>query len=189
VTALHAALGSLGIGSLHGPNVGQVGELTPSALERLALTIFSSLPPEPLRGAEALTPGRASGVLMGGNLTLLAALVGTPQLPSFAGAILLLEDVGEQPYRLDRSLTQLRAAGALQGLRGLALGTFERCEGQQPGDTARALVEQLARELQVPAAFGFRVGHVDDNAAVPLGGEVELNAGEGTLTFLSGGAA
>jgi len=186
ITALHAALGALGIGSVHGPNVGQISELTARALERLTSTVFSSVPPAPLGGATPLLPGRASGVLVGGNLTLLAALAGTPQLPSLAGAVLLLEDVGERPYRLDRSLTQLRAAGALAGVRGLALGTFERCDDAQNGVTARSVFQHLADELQVPAAIGFPIGHVDDNCAVPLGSEVELDASAGELVFVSG---
>jgi len=186
VTALHAALGSIGIGSVHGPNVGQIGELTPRALERLTATVLSSLPPEPLGGATPLHPGRAHGVLVGGNLTLLAALAGTPHLPSFSGAILLLEDIAERPYRLDRCLTQLRASGALIGLRGLALGAFTGCDDPPGGSTARQVFERLAAELELPTAIGFPIGHIDDNCAVPLGVEVELDAGAGALTFLSG---
>ena len=186
VTALHGALGSIGVGSVHGPNVGQLGELTARALERLTATVFSSLPPEPLGGATPLVPGRARGVLLGGNLTLLAALAGTPHLPSFSGAILLLEDIAERPYRLDRCLTQLRASGALAGLRGLALGAFTNCDDPSGLSTARRVFERLADELQLPAAIGFPVGHIDDNCAVPLGVEVELDAGAGRLTFLSG---
>ena len=186
VTALHAALGSIGVGSVHGPNIGQMGELTPRALERLTATVFSSLPPEPLGGATPLHPGRAHGVLLGGNLTLLAALAGTPHLPSFSGAVLLLEDIAERPYRLDRCLTQLRASGALIGLRGLALGAFTGCDDPPGGSTARQVFERLAAELELPTAIGFPIGHLDDNCAVPLGVEVKLDAGAGTLTFLSG---
>jgi muramoyltetrapeptide carboxypeptidase len=186
VTALHGALGALGVGSVHGPNVGQASELTPAALERLAATVFSSLPPAALGGASTLVPGKAHGVLLGGNLTLLAALAGTPHLPSFSGAVLLLEDIGERPYRLDRSLTQLGAVGAFAGLRGLALGTFEGCDDTQAGFTARQVLERLAEALGVPAAIGFRIGHVDDNCAVALGSEVELDATAGQLAFASG---
>jgi muramoyltetrapeptide carboxypeptidase len=123
---------------------------------------------------------------LGGNLTLLAALAGTSQLPSFAGGILLLEDIAERPYRLDRCLTQLRASGALVGLRGLALGAFTGCDDASGGSTARQVFERLAGELQLPAAIGFPVGHIDDNCAVPLGVEVELDASSGKLTFMSG---
>jgi muramoyltetrapeptide carboxypeptidase len=186
VTALLGALGALGIGSVLGPNVGLVGELTPAAVERLTATIFSSLPSPALGDASCLVPGKARGVLLGGNLTLLAALAGTPHLPSFSGAVLLLEDIGERPYRLDRSLTQLGAVGAFEGLRGLALGTFERCDDPQAGFTARQVFERLAEALDVPAAIGFRIGHVDDNCAVALGSEVELDAAAGQLTFASG---
>jgi muramoyltetrapeptide carboxypeptidase len=186
VTALHAALGAIGVGSVHGPNVGQLGELTATAFERLRATVLSSLPPEPLGGATAVVSGRARGVLLGGNLTLLAALAGTGQLPSFAGAILLLEDVAERPYRLDRCLTQLHASGALVGLRGLALGMFSGCDDPSGVSSSRKVFERLAGELAGPTAMGFPIGHVDENCAVPLGTDVELDAGAGTLTFLSG---
>jgi len=186
VTALHSALGALGIASVHGPNVGQLGELTPAAQERLPVVLFSSVPSPPLVGATTLRPGAARGTLIGGNLTLLAALAGTGHLPSFAGAVLLLEDVAERPYRLDRSLTQLRSSGAFTGLRGLALGAFTRCDDPESGFTARQVFERLARDLELPAAIGFPVGHIDDNRAVLLGTEVELDAGRGTLAFLGG---
>ena len=186
VTALHAALGAVGVGSLHGPNVGQVGELTPRALARLKDALFSWLPPEPIGGAVPLRRGKAQGVLLGGNLTLLASLVGTPHLPSFAGSILLLEDVGEAPYRIDRALTQLRNAGAFEGLRGLALGTFVRCDDRAGACLTRDVLAALAIELAVPAAIDFPIGHLDDNCAVPLGAEVELDANEGKLTFFQG---
>jgi muramoyltetrapeptide carboxypeptidase len=186
LTGLHAAFGALGLGSVHGPNVGQIGELTEPALAQLKATVLSSLPPPPLTGATALSPGTARGVLLGGNLTLLASLCGTPHLPSLAGAILLLEDVGERPYRLDRVLTQLRSTGALAGVRGLALGAFVACEERGTTDGVVPVFEELARELKVPAAIGFPIGHQDDNRAVPLGAEVELDAAAGTLSFLSG---
>ncbi len=191
VTALHAALGALGIGSVHGPNVGQLGELTAPALERLVATVFSSLPPEPLGGATTIVPGRASGLLLGGNLTLLAALAGTPHLPSFSGAILLLEDIAERAptgsIDLGRSCGR---AGRWSGFEVSPSGTihelrrsrrrFHRPRGVRAPGRARA---------RLPTAFGFPVGHIDDNCAVPLGTEVELDASSGTLTFTSGLAA
>ncbi len=189
LTALHAALNALGVASLHGPNVGQVGELTAAALNHLRETLFSSLPPLALEGAAPLTPGQARGTLLGGNLTLLASLCGTAHLPSFAGAILLLEDIGERPYRLDRALTQLWSSGALQGVRGLALGTFQGCEEKSTGEGPEPVFQDFARRLGVPAALGFPVGHVNANFAVPLGAEAELDASLGRLTFLSGLAA
>jgi muramoyltetrapeptide carboxypeptidase len=186
ITALHAALGALGLGSLHGPNVGQVGELTPRAFDQLRETIFSSLPPPALEGATPLAAGTARGTLLGGNLTMLASLCGTGYLPSFSGAILLLEDVGERPYRLDRCLTQLRNARALEGVRGLALGTFPGCEERETKEGVGPVFEELARTLGVPAAIGFPVGHVSDNCPALLGAEVELIATGGRLTFLTG---
>ena len=186
ITGLHAALAALGLGSVHGPNVGQVSELTEGAFAQLRETLFSSLPPPALEGASPVAPGVARGLLLGGNLTLLASLCGTGHLPSFAGAVLLLEDIGERPYRLDRCLTQLRNAGALEGVRGLALGAFVGCEERDTKEGVGPVFAELAQLLAVPAAIGFPVGHLDDNWAVPLGGEVELDADKGRLTFLSG---
>jgi muramoyltetrapeptide carboxypeptidase len=186
ITGLHGAVGALGVGSLHGPNAGQIGELTEGALTQLKDTLFSSLPPPALEGASMVFPGTARGVLLGGNLTVLGSLCGTPFLPSFSGAVLLLEDIGERPYRLDRCLAQLRNAGALEGIRGLALGTFPGCEERDTGESVGPVFDELARSLGVPAAIGFRIGHVDDNFCAPLGVEVELTAEAGRLTFLSG---
>ena len=135
-----------------------------------------------------MRPGRAEGILLGGNLTVLSSLVGTPHLPSFAGAILLLEDVGERPYRLDRALTQLRSAGALTGLRGLALGAFPHCEEREAPYTARQVLEALALEpRRAPRRWAFPSATQDDNRAVPLGSAGRgRDATEGKLTFLAG---
>ena len=185
LTALHAATNAQGLVSIHGPNVGQLGELTEPALARLA-ALLAGEQPGPLTGGVPLVAGRASGRLLGGNLTVLASLVGSPHLPPLTGAILLLEDVGESPYRLDRAFTQLRNAGLLDGVRGLALGQFPRCDPAQLDFGSREVLADLAVQLGVPSAIGFPVGHVDDNRAVPLGVEVELDADGGTLTFARG---
>jgi muramoyltetrapeptide carboxypeptidase len=87
---------------------------------------------------------------------------------------------------LDRRVTQLHNVGALEGVRGLALGAFPGCEERATGESFLPVFEELARTLRVPAAIGFPVGHIDDNCAVPLGAEVELAAEAGRLTFLSG---
>jgi muramoyltetrapeptide carboxypeptidase len=125
--------------------------------------------------AEAvIRAGRVEAPLLGGSLTLLAALCGTSFLPSFEGAILVLEDVDEKPYRLDRYLTQLQLSGALRGLSGVAIGQFTNCDGQ--GIRGVEVLREWALSLGVPAVEGLSFGHDDANFAVPLGAHGTLIA-------------
>src|SRR6266542_4165321 len=133
--------------------------------------------PEPGAGlvaARTIRPGRASGPLLGGTLTLLAHLAGTPYAPSLEGAILFLEDVGEKPYRIGRCLTQLRLAGALDGLAGIAVGLLTQCD--DGGVLAADVVREAALALGVPAVEGLPAGHDDANFALPLGARATLVA-------------
>ncbi len=184
VTAIHAHLNRAGLATLHGPVVTQLGRLPADALlhlERLLLGGAGIAPdagaPPPgtgLAAAAVVTPGRATGPLLGGSLALLAHLCGTPHLPELAGAILFLEDVGERPYRLDRYLTQLRLAGALDRLAGVAIGQLTRCDD---GDgAAAAVVRAEIAALGVPAVEGLAAGHEDRNLALPLGPRATLVA-------------
>jgi muramoyltetrapeptide carboxypeptidase len=195
ITALHAALNALGFATLHAPVVTQLSEQPPKALARLHQILFETRPATPLQAEPTVTlhPGKARGRLVGGNLSLFASLVGTPYLPNLDGALLLLEDVGERPYRIDRMWTQLRLSGALQGLRGVVVGQFLRCDGEGGDPTPLQLLEELVSPLGVPSAATFAIGHDSSrngsgssgsNEAVPLGIEAELDADAGTLTFL-----
>jgi muramoyltetrapeptide carboxypeptidase len=184
ITALHALLNRAGLATVHGPVVTQLGRAPADALDHLWV-LLSGLPGRPgvwdvpppgrgLSGGVTSVPGQASGTLLGGSLSLLAHLCGTPFLPPLAGAILALEDVGERPYRLDRYLTQLRLAGALDDLAGVALGQLTGCDD---GDfSATAAVRDLLRELGVPVVEGFDFGHQDRNLALPLGTRATLVA-------------
>jgi muramoyltetrapeptide carboxypeptidase len=184
VTALHALLNRAGLATLHGPVVTQLGRAPEDALAHLEALLLGTAPragawaaPAPgagLTGAATVTSGRASGPLLGGSLTLLAHLCGTPYLPPLEGAILAIEDVGERPYRLDRYLTQLSLAGALDGLAGVAVGQLSGCDGGD-GSAAEA-VHGLLRALGVPAVEGFPFGHEDRNLALPLGPRATLVA-------------
>lgn len=136
-----------------------------------------------------ITPGRARGRLVGGNLTVLAALVGTPYLPSFEGAILFLEDVDEQIYRIDRAMTQLALAGVLEGIVGFVFGTCERC-GPGEGYGSLTLEEVFADHvgrLGVPAWHGAMIGHGMPQWTLPVGVEAEIDAGAGTVRLLAAG--
>jgi muramoyltetrapeptide carboxypeptidase len=133
-----------------------------------------------------IRPGLAEGPLMGGNLSLLQCLVGTPHFPDLEGAILFLEDVGEDLYRVDRMLAHLRAAGVLASLAGVAVGRFTQLQ-RHMSDGAFGFDEVLAtyfEPLGIPAAFGFPVGHIDDQWTLPLGIRARLDAGAGELELL-----
>jgi muramoyltetrapeptide carboxypeptidase len=178
ITALHAAVGRrAGSVSYHGPTARAV--LTPFSLASLACAVTAGGDPlGAASGAVTLRGGTARGRLAGGNLALLAALVGTPYFPELAGTILVLEDVNEGVYRVDRMLQQLLLAGALVGVRGVAFGHCTSCP-EESDDGARRLadvVAEVADALAVPCVLGVPVGHIDDQWTLPLGLEAELDA-------------
>jgi muramoyltetrapeptide carboxypeptidase len=129
-------------------------------------------------GMEALKPGDVRGRLMGGTLTQLAAAAGTPYaFTPWDDTILLLEDVGERPYRLDRMIEQLRLSGALTHVRGVVLGTFPGCDEPDGVVTARGILADRLADVPGPVVFGFPTGHVEGPAwTVPLGVQVRLSA-------------
>ncbi|OKK04390.1 peptidase U61 [Streptomyces sp. CB03234] len=185
VTALHEAFAvRMGLATLHGPMAGVVTFLKDAATqESLRATLFE---PETVRtlgleGAGPMVPGRARGVTLGGCLALLAADLGTPHgRRSTRGGLLLLEDIGEEAYRLDRILTQLLRAGWLDGVAGIALGSWEEC-GPYP-EVRATLLDRLA-PLGVPVVEQLGFGHSPTNLTVPLGVPAVLDADAGTLTL------
>ncbi len=186
LTAIHAALNRAGLATVHGPVVTQLGRAPEDAVAHLEALLFGRAPrpnawdpPAPgagVVGTATVRPGRASGPLLGGSLTLLAHLQGTPFAPSLEGAILLLEDVGEEPYELDRYLTQLALAGALDGLAGVAVGQLVDCDSGDGAIAGADVVRDAVRALGVPAIEGLPCGHEDRNHAVPLGARATLVA-------------
>jgi muramoyltetrapeptide carboxypeptidase len=186
-TAIHAALNRAGLVTIHGPLVSTLPRTSPQAREHLKALLFgragsprqSEGGPAPgtgCNGTAVIRPGRASGMLLGGSLTLLAHLCGTPWLPPMAGAVLFLEDVDEKPYRLDRYLTQLRLSGALDGVRAVCVGHLTACD--DGGQCGAETVRELVRALGVPAIEGLAAGHEPENFALPLGSIVAVVAPE-----------
>src|SRR5262249_5262017 len=169
VTALHLAMQSAGRVTIHGPVVTQLARQSRAALDRLFALLESADPAPSFSGATPLVPGVAEGPLIGGNLSVLSRLLGTSFMPSLRGAVLLLEDVGERPYRLDRMWTHLALAGVFEQVAGMALGDFSLCEEQGADYDSSAVLRSLAEETGLPCAMGFPVGHCDNNFAVPLG--------------------
>ena len=185
VTALHALWQCAGWQSLHGPVVTQMGILPPDDLQAMVNALEKDNSSSFLLGTHCLVPGTAVGPLLGGNLSVFSRLVGTPYMPDTRGAILLLEDIGEAPYRIDRMWTHLRLAGILDTLAGIVLGAFVQCGGKKENGSLEVL-ESLAAETGVPCVAGFPIGHGARNVAVRLGGRARLSAGSLRLTCLHG---
>jgi muramoyltetrapeptide carboxypeptidase len=130
-------------------------------------------------------PGTARGRLLGGNLTVLTAIIGSPYLPAWDGAILFLEDVGEDVYRVDRMFTQLKLAGVLEKIRGFVFGTCAECgPGEGYGSlTFEEIFADHVKPLGVPAWSGAMIGHQMQQWTVPVGAEAEIDATRGTITL------
>jgi len=192
ITALHLALWSeTGLPTVHGPVAAQFDKgadaLTTHAARRALMTgdpvtvdADQSEDTFPVR-----VSGRAEGVLLGGNLTLLATSLGSRHAPDLTGAILLIEDIAEEPYRVDRMLTQLRRAGWLDAVAGVAVGQFTDCAGVGP-TTPDVLAERLG-DLGVPVLGGLPIGHGAQQTAVGLGVRAVLDADAGTLVVQPAG--
>ncbi len=138
-----------------------------------------------------LRPGKAQGRLVGGNLTVLASLAGTPYFPDCRGAILFLEDINEYIYRIDRCLSTLRLTGALSQLSGVVLGRFTKCE---PGDgygslTLDEVFDDYFLPLNIPVYRGAAIGHIKRKMSVPVGAPAEMDADAGTIRLLGAAVA
>lgn len=135
---------------------------------------------------QTITPGTATGKLIGGNLTLLSSLVGTPYFPNVEGAILFVEDVGEQIYRIDRLMTHLKLAGVFEKLSGFIFGQCTRCSPD--GDYASLTLEEVLwdhiQPLKIPAWYGAIIGHIEPVLTFPIGINVEIDATTGTIRML-----
>jgi muramoyltetrapeptide carboxypeptidase len=189
ITALHQLLQRQGLVSIHGPVLTQLSRLDASTHARLFELLESEAPAADLTGTETYVDGTAEGPLVGGNLSVLTRLLGTPFLAPLAGAILLLEDIGERPYRLDRMWTHLALAGVFRQVRGIVLGDFTGCEEKDAEYSGADVLRELAAATGLPCAAGFPLGHGTQNQPVPLGVRVRLDAGGRRLTFLESAAA
>ena len=184
ITALHLWFQAHGRVSIHGPVLTQLSRLSSATCTRLFELLESVRPAAPLTGTATCVAGVAEGPLLGGNLSVFTRLLGTPYMPALDGAILLLEDQGERPYRLDRMWTHMQLAGVFARVRGIALGSFTTCEEPGADYTSGELLRELAVSTGLPCAAGFPIGHGDVNEPVPLGVRVRLDATAASLTFL-----
>jgi muramoyltetrapeptide carboxypeptidase len=199
ITALLLALHrETGVVTFHGPTArAPMPAFTRRHFERAVTRAGAAGPLErPAAPADVLVPARdrvlairggmAEGPLLGGTLSLLQCLLGTPFMPDLEGAVLFLEDVGEEVYRIDRMLAHLRLAGVLGGVAGVAVGRFTEV-GRRGADGVLGLEEVLDNYLAplgVPVAWGFPIGHIDDQWTIPVGVRARLDADAGTLELL-----
>jgi muramoyltetrapeptide carboxypeptidase len=142
--------------------------------------------------SEVIAPGRARGRVLGGNLTVLTGLAGTPWgLREVDGAILFLEEVEETPQKIERMLTQLRQGMDFSKLAGVALGVFENCvpKPKSPSPPAIEILKSHFADVGVPVVYGLSFGHIRDHFTLPYGTLAELDAADASLTFLEAGVA
>jgi muramoyltetrapeptide carboxypeptidase len=199
ITALHLGLHQQsGMVTFHGPTV--LADFSDYTLEHFRRALFDARPLGVLRNPAEERPirpkhplrtlqgRRGTGALMGGNLTLISTTMGTPWEIQTDGKLLFLEDVDEQPYSMDRMLTQLRLAGKFRHIRGLILGQCQDCaprEFKPAFDNTFSLGEvydNILGELKVPVLAGLTIGHTEDQLTLPLGVRATLDADAGTLT-------
>ncbi|WP_203711328.1 S66 peptidase family protein [Asanoa siamensis] len=188
ITALQFALWrGARLAAVHGPGVAWNDERTPaasaeslrSALMTTDPVTVAAVPGEDTAGVRV--PGIAAGPLLGGNLCLITASIGTPDMPDLSGAILLIEEVQEPLYKIDRMLTHLRRAGSLDGLAGVALGQFTDCSDDWGTGLTTMLLDRLG-DLGIPILGGLPIGHGPGQLSVPVGALATVDADTGLLT-------
>lgn len=190
ITALHAAVQrKCWLISYHGPTAREpMSSFSRDSLERAV--VQQTDPCGAAAGARALSVGKADGRLAGGNLAVLASLCGTPYAPDLSDCILILEDINEPVYRIDRMLQQLKLSGMLRGCKAVAFGECVKCP-DDAGGGARPFDEvlgEIVRELRVPCIAGIPVGHIAEQWTIPLGAMATLDAESCTLSVTSYGS-
>ena len=201
ITALHLAIyKKTGLVTFHGPvAVSTWNSFAYSHLKNLLFEGEAILYQNPAdKGDElaqtrnrirTITPGTATGQLLGGNLSVLTGLMGTEYFPmNWKGKILYLEDIGEKIYAVDRMMSQLQLGGVLKDIDGLVFGKCSDCEpgGNGYGSlTLEEVIDHYIKPLEIPAFSGAMIGHIDDNATIPNGIKAEIDAKEGTMKLLN----
>lgn len=177
-----------GLVGFHGPMLDRGEDFDPAALDHLFGQLCADGDAAPILRGMGSAGGRATGRLVGGSLTLVAASLGTPWEIDTQGAIVMFEDVGEKPYRVDRMLDQLRSAGKLETALAFGVGSFSGCDDPnllQPG--VESVLEDALCGLGVPVVTGLPFGHVAANYAWPVGGRATIDGGTGELSLLEWG--
>lgn len=197
---LNALTRETGVVTFHGPTASSNwGEMDLTYMRRAlfepeALGVFPRPLGNPDPASVTLVPGRAEGRLAGGNLSLLSAVGGSKYFPSLKGAILCIEEIGEEPYRVDRMLNQLWLSGELTGVRGVGFGNMRLRASQTPDDdpedfTMIDVLKDFAERLGVPACTGLPFGHIADQVTLPIGVRAQLDADQQLLTMVESAVA
>lgn len=199
ITALHNAIFlKTGLVTFHGPvGTSEYTEYTKQHLRVLSdlatpEALIRDAPDNVAQGIEnsefqfhMLRKGEAIGMLAGGNLTLLASMCGTGFLPSFEGKIIFLEDIGENPYRIDRMLVQLLQSTDLHKAAAIVHGIYKGCAQDDPDkQTLLEVMEQTLGDLNIPQAYGLSFGHIDDQFTLPIGVYARVDTESGFLQLL-----
>ena len=183
---LNAMVDLAGVVSFHGPMVAMdfARGLSARSIEHMQRLLSGESNGFELEAREAVHPGVARGVVIGGCLSVLVAMLATPYAPNFDERILFLEDTGEKAYRIDRMLVQLRQSGALARVAGLAFGAIRPIDGdeQEARLIARFIAEQTA-DLGCPVLYGIEAGHGTENFTIPFGIAAQIDAASRRLVF------
>ena len=133
-----------------------------------------------------INPGKAKGILIGGNLSVLTSIIGSDYLSSFDNKILFLEDAEEEPYSIDRMLTQLKLGGFLKNITGIIFGKCAKCVAEEPDKafTYEQMIEQNIKPLGIPAFYNASFGHVENKSTLPIGIMAEMDSEKGTIKLL-----
>lgn len=194
ITYLHTAIRqATGLITFHGPMV--ASDIAKANFADLSACLFDQLfaPTtlcynENISALQVLVPGEATGELVGGNLSLMVSSLGTPQEITTAGKLLLMEDIGEEPYRVDAMLNQLKLAGKLSEVAGIIIGDFALAnpKNEKPSLSMQQVFQHYLGALPCPVMSGFKIGHCTPNFSVPLGAKATLSTVQNSLTVNAG---
>ena len=182
VTAMHLYWQSKGVASIHGANITTIDGWSDDARNELWSLLEGESTAEFI-GEVGVAGESVSAPVTGGNLTVINSMVGTGQLPSFGGQIVVLEDIGERTYRLDRHLFQLKAAGVFDGAVGVGIGQLTHCESGTDDYTSCDVVVESLQELGVPILTHLEIGHETNSRPILMGGMGTLDSQKGSLTL------
>jgi len=184
ITILHNAISNLNIASIHGIMAKHITELPADSdqIQQLKNILFGTLPTYQMPAHTLNRIGSAKGKLIGGNLSVLAGMIGTPFDLPYEENILFLEDIAEKPYHIDRMMQQLRLSGALSKISGLIVGQFSDCDEDPLMKMSIAeIIFDAVKTYNYPVCFNFPAGHVDYNLPLVMGTEVKMEVGEKVL--------
>ncbi len=191
ITSLLVAIYSkTGLVTFHGP-VGNSGwnDFSVDYIKRVLMkkeAVTYAYPDKDEDKPYLLNPGKAKGTLIGGNLAVLAGIMGSKYLPDWKNKILFLEEVEEEPYSVDRMLTQLRLAGVLKNISGFVFGKCAKCLAEEPfkAFTLKEVLEQHIKPLKIPAFYGAMIGHIENKYTIPVGVKAEIDADKFEIKLL-----